>query len=104
MSMSSSADFEERLVPALSIARPYSSRLTPAISASSAATAGSEACVVGDLRRRVSEIKPDKSKPATSLGTSTLFSLNIRKTIEDADPTGSNRIINGLAVSKLATR
>ena len=102
--MSSSADFEERLVPALSIARPYSSRLTPAISASSAATAGSEACVVGDLRRRVSEIKPDKSKPATSLGTSTLFSLNIRKTIEDADPTGSNRIINGLAVSKLATR
>ena len=78
MSMSSSADFEERLVPALSIARPYSSRLTPAISASSAATAGSEACVVGDLRRRVSEIKPDKSKPATSLGTSTLFSLNIR--------------------------
>ena len=78
ISISSSADLEERLVPALSIANPYSSKLTPAISASSAATAGSEAWVVGDLRRRVSEIKPDKSKPATSLGTSTLFSLNMR--------------------------
>ena len=76
--MSSSADLEERLVPALSMARPYSSKLTPASRASSSATAGSEACVVGDLSKRVSEIKPDKSKPATSLGISTLFSLNMR--------------------------
>ncbi len=78
MSINSSADLLAKLVPALSIARPYSSKLTPANSANSGAITLSDGCVVGDFKRRVSEIKPESIKPANSFGTATPCSLNMR--------------------------
>ncbi|CIW13319.1 Uncharacterised protein [Streptococcus pneumoniae] len=78
MSINSSADLLAKLVPAFNIAKPYSSKFTPANSTNSGAMILSVGCVVGDFKRRVSEIKPESIKPAISLGTATPCSLNIR--------------------------
>ena len=60
--------------PALSIARPYSSKFTPAILASSSAATLSRNVHVGDFSNNESEISADNISPAICLSIWTLCS------------------------------
>ena len=62
----------ETLAPALSISMPYFSTSTPAMLANFSAASRSAGVQVGERKRTVSEMTADKSRPAMSLGMSTL--------------------------------
>ncbi len=77
--------------PAFSIANPYSSASTPAISANSLAAATSWSVQVGDLNNKESEMIADSIRPAMLGSISTPFSLYILFKIVAVHPTGSAR-------------